>query len=411
MATATELKSQLDVKRGELSNFIKTHTNADNKLDFTPADITEFNQRNDELAPLVDSFTAAVKAEDAVKAMRQVDRSNLWAPQGVEERVQEIKSMGQLFIESNEYKANSESKPSTTGTWKAELSQASVSTTSAIKAALSTTTGTVPYAPARNNIVPFATRRPVMRDLVPMDDPHGQLIQFIRQNVQNFGAAVVAEGAAKPETSLGTERVVLQVEAIAHFIKVTDQALRFIPGIQNLIDTKGALGIQLAEESIMLNYNGAAGWKGFLTQTGVQTAARGTQDQFTAFHQGMNQVQFTGFANVTGGVINNNDWHKAITTKDANGRFIYGDPFATTQEARIWGVPLVVTPVMTEGTVLIGDFVMDSKWWVAGGVIVKVGYVNDDLTLNQQTIVVEEYGALEIDRPASFVKMTGWETL
>lgn len=426
MPTAKEVRKTWEVKSNEMQAFLEPKK-TDNGLNFQGDDFKSFHDRNDELARLHDEATDLEKIEalandheQARKSFDEPNRLGLFSgsPQHGDPYASqrpEVKTLGQAFLESQEYKANADKKPSGTGdVWKVEVKGASIEgnlESDSIKAAL-TATG-APYGTLRQGIVGFPTRPNVMRRLVTVDDPtiegqSGISVQFIRQNLQTFGADIVPEGQLKPETSLGTELVVIRVEAIAHFIKVTDQAVRFIPGIQDLLDRKGTQGVLLAEDDKMLNYDGAAGWKGFLKQTGVQTAARGTDDQFTAFHNGMNKVMFTGFANVSGAVMNHNDWHNILTLKDTQGRFIYGDPSQAMQDPRLWGVPVVVTPAIGAGTVLLGDFANQAKFWVPGGLIVKVGYVNDDLQKNQQTIVVEEYGMLEIDIPQAFCVISGF---
>lgn len=423
MPTAIEKARELEQLRGQQQDFLKAHTNADNQFDMSPTDIIAFNQRNDDIGQLTDEYNAlksvedaAKKNEEAIKSWNQPERHGLFGGGPVHGNPyasrREVKTWGEMFMESEAFKANEGRKLSQNNEmWQVRLDMPSVN--ASLKAALTTSTGTLPLAQNRAGVIDYPTRRPAMRDQVPVGDLGDEArIRFVRQNVQTFGADIVAEGATKPETTLGTEPVDFQVEAIAHYIKVTNQALKFIPGIQDLIDRKGTQGILLAEDDKMLNYDGAAGWKGFLKQTGVQSSARAGADQYTAFHQGMNLVMYTGYGNVTGFVIHNNDWHKLICTKDANGRFIYGDPAMMVDVIpRIWGIRGTVTPAITEGTVLAGDFDGNSKWWVAGGIIVKVGYVNDDMIKNQQTIVVEEYAALEIDIPQTFVKLTGWDTI
>lgn len=427
MATAKELAQQLEAKRGEFKGWMDERK-TDDGLNFQGDDIKSFNDRNDELSKLHDEYVQAKTIEDAAKAneaamaeLKSVDRkvpfSATAGMEGLGNNASSTKTLGELFIESPEYKANCDKTPSTAGPWAAEIQapqfQSAISVgdaiQGAIKATLTTTTGVVPYPAARPGIVDYATQRPTLRNLMVVDDTNGaQMIQFIRQNTQTFGADIVAEGAAKPETTLGTERVVATLEVVAHHIKITNQALQFIPGIRDLIDRKGTLGVQLAEEANILSYNGSAGWKGFLIQTGVQSDSVGVSDKFSAFHRGMTLVESVGFATSTGFVIHPNDWHEIVTIKDTTGRFIYGDPSAQSPQPRLWGVPGVSTTKMTEGTVLQGDFRMDAKLWTSGGIRIIVGYVDDDLTKNQQTIVIEEYMLLEIDRPASFVKMSGF---
>ena len=426
MPTAIEAHKKWEDKVGEFKTWLDPKKTADG-YDFQGDDLKAFNDRNEEVARLHDEAKALDAAERAAQKSfglyddsQKPDRmgmfgggpshGNPYAPSRAE-----VKTLGEMFVESDAYKANADKKPSSVGgTWKAEISSASVEhniVADSVKAAL--TSAGAPYGALRPGIVEFPTRPNAMRRLVTVDDPSadGQSsisVQFIRENVQIFGADIVPEGQLKPETTIGTELVVIRVEPIAHFIKVQDQALRFIPGIRDLLDRKGVQGVMLAEDDKILNYDGSAGWKGFLKQTGVQTVAQAGNNPFSAFHSGMNAVMFTGFARVSGAVMNHNDWHSILTLQDTTGRFIYGDPSLPNPDPRLWGVPLVVTPAIASGTVLMGDFAGQSKFWVPDGIIVKVGYVNDDLQRNQQTIVVEEYGMLEIDIPQAFAKVTGF---
>lgn len=406
MATAKEVGLKLEAKRGELQRFLQARTTSAG-LDFRGDDITAFNSRNEELKSLSDQHNYLVAAENS-----RVQRSGIYgntsgAPYagtnyGAGNFGGSTKTLGELFVDSPEYKAHSVESPNVTR-WSAQLPY------DGVKAALTTSTGVVPYPAQQAGVVPFATRRPVMRDLMPVSETDSKFVLYIEQTTQTFAADTVAEGAAKPESTLGTTRRNVELEVIAHNIKVTNQALDFIPGVREMIDQQGVLGLQLAEEDQILGGNGTSpDLQGFLTKTGVQTQAVGSDDKFTAFHNAMTKVMFSpGFANTSGGAINPLDWNRIVTTKDTTGRFIYGDPFAATQNARIWGVPLVVTPAITEGTALIGDFLTYARLWVNGGVRVLVGYVSDDLTKNQQTIVIEEYVALQISRPGAFCKITG----
>lgn len=421
MATVIELGREYEAKVGEFQEFIKAHSNGTgdlSQLDLSAEGaLIEFNQRNEELGKKHAAWMAAKRAQeaaaDSLKAtneLRKVNRGGIFTSVAGDGQIDYMASqalgLGDRFLETAEYKAHSGKKPDEVGQWAAELEFDQLSN---LKATLTTTAAALPYPDLRPGVVPYATRRPVIRDLLPVSQTDNKFVAYIRQNTQTFGADTVPEGGTKPETTLGTERVSTELQTIAHYIKVTNQALDFIPGVRDMLNQQGVLGLQLAEEDQILNGSGVSpDLTGFLNTSGVQTQAVGSDDQFTAFHNAWTKITSTvGFANVTGGAIHPLDWSRIITLKDANGRFIYGDPFQATQAARIWGIPLIVTPAMTEGTALIGDFLMYARLWLSGGVRVIVGYVNDDLIKNQQTIVIEEYAALEISRPTAFCTITG----
>lgn len=433
MATARELRRELDQKRGELNEWLQGRTNAHGQLDFSVAELKSFNDRNDELGPLQDSWAAAVKAEEAAKSLREVDRRGLFGNTSTDSPgafafqggQAPVKTLGQMFVESEAYKAHKSETGSEstspgnrfqvelkgitlTDLFMANAQRGFDTSGSATKATVTSSMGVVPYPVQQSGFVAYGTRRPVVPDLIPQAPTDSPIVLYVEETGVNHTAAPVAEGALKPQSDFTTERRTVNVEVIAHRFKLTNQALEDIPGLRDRLDVNGTLGLALAEEMQILTGNGTSPQlQGFLTKSGVQTQAVGADDRFTAFRKAMTNVQAVGFANVSGAVLNTYDWQEFLTTKDANGRFIFGDPGAATQETRLWGVPVVGTVAMTQGTALLGDFLMYSRLWRKGGVRVIVGYSSDDIDRNLQTFVIEERVALEIDRASAFCKITG----
>jgi HK97 family phage major capsid protein len=416
MPKAIELQKQLEQKRGELAEFVKSHTTNDG-LDFTVDEIKAFNDRNDELGQLHDEYVKARQVEEIaqrneeeLKSLRDdLNKPNRRVPFGGGGQQQEapaFKSLGQAFTESREYLSN---RNSSTSKFIVDIEGATLKTaTDAVKTVFSTATGYVPYPPQQAGAVPFANRRLVVADLLPQTDTEAPAIIYMEQTTQTINADTVAQGAVKPESAFVWTRRTVPLEVIAHTLPITNQTLEDVPGIRDILDQQMVYGLQYAEEEQILNGTGTSpDLQGFLTKTGVQTQALGVDDQFTAAMKAFTKVRFTGFADVTGGVMHPNDVQDIVTLKDTTGRFIYGDPTMAIGQFRLWGVPVVVTPAMTEDTGLFGDFVMYARLWRKGGIRIEVGFVNDDFARNQQTLRVEERAALQISRAAAFVKVTG----
>lgn len=400
MPTATRLGRELEQKRLELAQFINTRTTRDG-LNFQGDDLKSFNDRNGEITRLHDEWMKSRTVEEAaqqnnlaLKALQTVNRVGLY--DGLYGAAA-TKSIGQYFVESADYRANRSNARAEFGVDVPEIS---------LKAL---TTGNVPPFPLQQpGAVPYAVRRPVVADLIPQTDTEQPSVVYLEQTTQTFSAAPVAEGALKPESDLAWTRRTYPLEVLGHWIKITNQTLEDVAGIRDTIDQQLTLGLLLAEEVQLLTGDGEApNLQGFLTKTGVQTQAVGEDDQYTAVMKGHTKVRYTGFADVTGGVMHPNDVQEIVTLKDTTGRFIYGDPTAAIANFRLWGVPTVVTSAITEGTALYGDFMMHSRIFRKGAVRVLVGLVDDDLKRNQQTLVVEERVALQIARPSAFVKVTG----
>lgn len=411
MPTALELGRQLEHKRGELEQFCASRLNSRGQFDFKSVDdLNEFNRRNAELAPLHDQWLKAVDVErassankDALGALKTINRAGIFGgtatlSDGAYGYSGRHKSIGAQFVESGAYKS---SRNDPRAEYSVEVEEG------ALKATL-TTAQSLPYALQQPGAIPFATRRPVVADLLPQSSTDQPAVVYLEQTTQNFGADTVAEGALKPETSFGWTRRTVSFETIAHWIKVTNQTLEDSPAIRDVIDQQMLLGLQLAEEDQLLNGSGTApDLQGFLTKSGVQTQAKGADNTFVAFMNALTKIRFTGRATPSGAIFHPNDWQDVVTYQDTTGRFIFGDPAALMQNMTLWGIPIIVTDAIAENTALVGDFQMYSRLWRKGGVRVIVGLEGDDLKRNQQTLVTEERAALQIDRASAFCVLTG----
>jgi hypothetical protein len=73
----------------------------------------------------------------------------------------------------------------------------------------------------------------------------------------------------------------------------------------------------------------------------------------------------------------------------------------------LFGKVLILTPAITSGTALVGDFGTFSHISRKMGLTITVGLNADDFTKNKRTILGEMRESLEVYRPAAFTKCTG----
>lgn len=405
-----EVRKDIDQKQGELLNFIKTKE-VDGGHNFDGDSIKALQDRNDELNSLGEELKAAMDIEQAINgataemaAARETQRRREFSGEGSGLYLPEnTKGIGDHFVESEAY-------DSIKGFRGREFGIAVESPTGAlnnIKAATTTATA-LPYPAQQPFIVGYPTRRPVVADIVPQTDSDQPAIVYLEQTTQEFGAEPVAEGATKPESEFGWTRRTANFEVIAHWTKITEQALEDVPQLRDRLNQEMTIGLQLAEEDQLLNGTGTTPEiQGFLTKSGVQTRAKGSDNIFKAFLNALTLVRFTGRANPSGAIFHPNDWEDLMTVQDATGRFVFGDPSLIQQNQRVWGIPYIVTDAMTENTALIGDFAMYSRLYRKGGIRVWFGTESDDVKKNLQTLRVEERLTLTITRAAAFAKLTG----
>jgi len=95
-----------------------------------------------------------------------------------------------------------------------------------------------------------------------------------------------------------------------------------------------------------------------------------------------------------------------VTTKNSFGGYILLDP-QSTPNPRTWGLPLVVSQKLADGTFLVGAFRRGAAIWDRQDATVEVSREHASFfTQNMVAILCEERVALTVFRSAAFVSGT-----
>lgn len=244
--------------------------------------------------------------------------------------------------------------------------------------------------PQRDNLVMLPKRRLTIRQLLTVVNVTSNAVEYPKVKVSTNNAAPVAEGAAKPESDLQITMETAPIRTIAHWMKASRQVLDDAPQLRSMIDTELLYGLALVEEAQLLTGDGTGqNLEGMIPQATAYSAPLSLAD--------LNMIDVIGLAilqasltNVTpdGIVIHPSDWWQMRTTKDANGKYILGDPGVPVTPS-LFGLPVVPTEAMTSRKFLVGSYASQTLYdrWEAR---VETGYVNDDFTKNLTTILGEE---------------------
>lgn len=395
------MAAEVQTKRTALAEYIGENYQ---ERKFTEDEQAEIKRRSTELADLHDKLKAQEAIDEIAKGNRyQLDQfskpvDNIGHGGGGRPQ-EEQKSLGQLFTEH----------PNFANVHGAARKNVQVDLPNyEFKTTMTTAAGWAVNNPRTNVLIPLAMRRPVVADLIPQDTTTLTSIKYMEETTFTNNAAPVAENAAKPESALAfTERTAL-VQKIATWIPVTEEQLDDVPQARAVIENRLMTMLALAEEVQLLTGSGTPpALNGFLTAV-TQSQAKGADPTPTAVYKAFTKIRFTGFAEPSGIVMHPNDWEAIATLQDGNGNYVWGRPFEAGPVARLWGVPVIVTPAETENTALVGDFQTYSHISRKMGVTIRTSDSHaSNFTLNVLVILAEERLSLEIYRASAFCLVTG----
>jgi HK97 family phage major capsid protein len=258
--------------------------------------------------------------------------------------------------------------------------------------------------------VPLLFKRLTVADLIAPGTTTSNSITYMRETTFTNAAAPVAQGAAKPESTLVFDQVSDLVQKLAHWLPITEEMLEDVATIQSYVDARLRLGVALTEEDQLLNGSGTApAIRGILNRVGLTAAqARGADSNADAVFKQITTISSTIFVMPDGIVMNPSTWQTIQLTKNAAGNYLGSGPWANAQTPQLWGYPVAVTPSIVVNTALVGAFRQCAQVFRKGGVRVEASNSHMDFFVkNLVAIRAEERLALAVYRPAAFGTVTG----
>lgn len=316
----------------------------------------------------------------------------------------EQKSLGQLVIDSEAYKAGN-----LTG-----ASRASIKVTADRAAITSANTTVGAGRSAGTSLVPgqrvpgifgLPERQMTVRDLILPGETGSNSVEYVKEAGYTNAAAMVAEGAAKPYSELTFDMATAPVRTLAHLFKASRQILDDAPALRSYIDGRARYGLRFVEENQLLNGNGTGqNILGLVPQaTDFAPAFEvATETAIDRLRLAVLQVVLAEYP-ATAFVLNPIDWARIETTKDAEGRYIIGNPQGALTPT-LWNLPVVATQAMASGQFLTGAFSYAAQIFDRMDIEVLLSSENvDDFEKNMFTIRAEERLALAVYRGEAFV--------
>ena len=319
------------------------------------------------------------------------------------------KSLGQRFIESDEFKS--------IGNGRNGYSMNAPFQVKDIFTALPSGTPGDFGTPQREGIVERAKRTSRVRDLFPVQQTTTNMIEYFRVSGFTNNAATVAERsgspavfASKPQSSMTVVGVQAPVRTIAHFEVAHRNVLDDEPTLRGIIDNELLYGLRLVEDDQILNGDGTgSNLTGIRETSGIQSQvwSAGTlgDTRIDAVRRAITK-SLLAYYEPTGIIVHPNDMEDIELTKDAEERHLMVMSVSLGAEARLWRLPMVMTPAITEGFALVGSFGIGATLYDRMEGSIRVAEQHSDFFIrNAVAVLAEQRLALAVKRPESFVEV------
>lgn len=381
------LKEQLAEKQSALLALKEGIEAGDEKAIKEAAEIAEA------IDAIQESIGEAAKAQAILSALSAEQQIN----ENPEKEEKPMQNMAEFAVKSFEGKARQGERVNLAADYKANTD---IQTLPASMAGLTTY-----YDP---NIVLSALPEVKVIDLFGRETISGNALTYYVEGAIEGEADVVAEGEAKPQIHIANPTAkTVSLQKVAAFVKESDELLEDMPRLASVIENRLVTLHNMARESFVLGDT----TYGLLNISGIQTATvaqNPTAVQLAdAIYNCIANVQTaTGFA-ADAVVMNPADYAILALGKDGEQRYYGGGYFAASATPTIWGIPVVISQFVSQGTFIVGAFKLGASVVEKGGTRIEMTNSDqNDFTRNIVTVRCESRLVLAVRYPAAFVKGT-----
>jgi HK97 family phage major capsid protein len=194
------------------------------------------------------------------------------------------------------------------------------------------------------------------------------------------------------------------IVTLAHWIPASRQVLADAQMLGAHVDNRLRYGLALEEEDQILNGAGTGGnIDGLLNQATAYNAGATGDQRLDTILKAMRQVMNSEYI-ADGILLSNFDWTEILLLKDTQGRYLFGNP-AEMRAPQVWGLPVVATNAVTNGTFAVAAFQLAAQLWDREDATVRVAEQHSDFFVrNMVAILAEERMGLTVTRATAIVK-------
>lgn len=371
--------------------------------------LDEVGAKIDEIDADGKASVAAVKeemkklGEEQVKFARELAALQQASADGAAESDNRVKSIGEKFTESANYKAFSANTRDVRGARHIVSTKTDSPTVSTVSPAISRNTIAAPYQLA--GIWGAPEQQLIVENLIPHIPVSSSAVEYLKHTGFTNNAGVVAEGAAKAESTFEFDLATANVVTIAHWTKITEQLAADAPAVTAYINAKMMYGLQLKVDNQIISGTGASTQLGGFLKSGNHT----DYSSAVTIPTGANLMDFALLIKTkldTLGyppkvlLLNPADWAGLALLKDTQKRYLLGGPAGVTTKS-LWGLPVETTASVPSGKYVMADFALGSTIYDRQEVALEIDREGDDFRKNLLTIRVERRLGLGVEDAAA----------
>jgi HK97 family phage major capsid protein len=230
----------------------------------------------------------------------------------------------------------------------------------------------------------------------------------MEETTRTHASAEKAEGVAYAESTFVWTQKSSAVQKITDSIPVTDEQLEDEGQVRSLLEQRLGFGVrQRLDGQILVGDGNAPNLRGLLSVVGIQTQAKGADTAIVAFMKALTKIRVTGRATPSGAVFHPTNWQDVVLTQNANGDFLFGNPFQGPGPRSLFGIPIAESDGITLGTAAAVDFRNFTRLDDRRGVQIQTGYVGSQFTEGKITLRADLRTAFTVTRPAAVCTITG----
>ena len=248
---------------------------------------------------------------------------------------------------------------------------------------------------------------------------------YLEETTFTNNAGEIAESgdiSSANESALAFTEKTESIRKIATFLPVTDELLADVAGIQGYVNSRLTTMMTLRMDNQLLNGDGSApNLTGVLNKSGINTFAYGSYSgelrKIGQIYQAITEIRKDAFIEPDAVIMHPSDWYDIVTTTSSvetsgsrNPLFVVAGGFGADVAPTIWGLKVVPSTAIAEGTMLVGKFGGGDAAQIISrqGVDLAVSDSHSDFfAKNQLAIRLTMRMGFVVYKPTAFCSITG----